>query len=142
MSAGRQTGPPVGVRPVGEARLRWVDPGPLVLALGDRVVVREGDVEWLGVVRVPPDRVVEWPEAGGLPRVSRRATADDPWPAPPDTAGRRLLDALALPTEALATARRRSAQAPVAPVLGPGDGKAGQDERADQERGGGQPERE
>jgi hypothetical protein len=95
---------PVGIRPASgstltsSGRLRWVDPGPLTLTFGDRVVVRDaGGSEWLGEVAVPPARLVEWPaDLDRLPVVTRRAS-DTEWPSPPTTEGRRLLDALGLP---------------------------------------------
>jgi hypothetical protein len=90
--------PAPGSRPDGSERLRWVDPGPLTLTFGDRVVVRDaGGSEWLGEVAVPPARLVEWPaDLDRLPVVTRRAS-DTEWPSPPTTEGRRLLDSLGLP---------------------------------------------
>ena len=71
------------------------------------MVVREGDAEWLGEVVVPPVQLIEWPPAaewphlGASPVVVRRA-AEEEWPVPPVTAGRRLLESLALPPDLLA----------------------------------------
>jgi hypothetical protein len=80
--------------------LRWVAPGQLTLAIGDRVAVVERGREWLGEVVVPPGRLVEWPALTNLPVVARRV-ADAEWPDPPVTDGRRLLDTLGLPPELL-----------------------------------------
>ena len=97
---------PVGVRPVSgspdgtSTRLRWVEPGQIALALGDRVVVRDADAEWLGEVVVTADRLVEWPDLDDLPVVSRRE-ADDEWPRPAATDGGRLLESLGLSPEML-----------------------------------------
>ena len=132
---------PAGIRSAVTGRLRWVEPGTFALAIGDRVAVREDDGEWLGEVVVPPDRLVEWSELAGLPVVVRRA-ADDEWPAPPVTDGRRLLDSLGLPPELLARPRVGSAPGPLVPRLGSGPRQPTEDERADQERGGDQREPE
>ena len=135
---------PAGVRPVGGGgRLRWVEPGAFELAIGDRVAVREDDEAWLGEVVVPPDRLVEWPapELSRMPVVVRRA-ADDEWPAPPGTDGRRLLDSLGLPPDVLARPRAGSAPGPLVLHAGSGPGDPTEDERADQERGGDQREPE
>jgi hypothetical protein len=116
--------PPAGIRPIerapddtGAGRLRWVTAGSLVLELGDRVVVRERDREWLGEVVVPPDRLVEWPEQDGLPIVVRRASAAE-WPVDPAQDGTRLLESLALPPELLV--RRRPDSAAESGLPGPG----------------------
>lgn len=109
---------PAGVRPApghraegtvhaGTRSLCWVQPGPFALEQGDRVVVREGDAEWVGEVVVPPNRLIEWPMPGEWPHpaarpVIVRRAADEAWPVPPVTAGRRLLESLALPPELLA----------------------------------------
>jgi len=99
--------PPVGVRPISREtglradRLRWVRAGALELALGDRVAVAEDGAEWLAEVAAPAARLVEWPESGALPTVSRRVPASE-WPEPPATDGRRLLASLALPPALLA----------------------------------------
>lgn len=125
--------------PVG--RLRWVQQGPFALALGDRVAVREDDGEWLGEVVVPPERVVEWSELTDLPVIARRAT-DAEWPAPPVTAGRRLLDSLGLPPELLTRPRPGSAPGPLVARSASSPGDAAEDERGDQQPGGDQRERE
>jgi hypothetical protein len=143
---------PAGVRPVisgsersgpgaRTGRLRWVEPGPFELAIGDRVAVRENDAEWLGEVVVPPERLVEWPDLMNLPVVARRV-ADSEWLRPPIRDGRRLLESLALPPELLARQRSGSASGPLVPRSGPGPGHATEDERGDQEHGGDQRERE
>jgi len=122
----RTPGPaPAGVRPAlaesgaRASRLRWVEPGPFALAMGDRVAVREGDAEWLGEVVVPPERLMEWPELETLPVVSRRVP-DAEWPAAPAGDGRRLLESLALPPELLA--RTPPASAARSELAGPGLG--------------------
>lgn len=143
-----QQGPArVGIRPASAERRRarsivWALTGDLDLALGDRVSVLVPCYEWLGEVVVPPERLVEWPDAfatGQMPVVMRRAT-DDEWPAPQVTAGRRLLDSLGLPPELLARPRVGSAPSPLVSRSGSGD--PAEDERGDQERGGDQREPE
>jgi len=119
---------PVGVRPASgtpdtePTRLRWVASGPFVLALGDRVAVQEDDLEWLGVVTVPAERLVEWPALDGLPMVTRRVS-DAEWPSAPATDGRRLLESLGLPSALLARDGPSSARGAGAagPSGGPGD---------------------
>jgi hypothetical protein len=105
---GRPGAPRVGIRPAGAERQRatpiaWALVGKLDLALGDRVSVLVPCYEWDGEVVVPPDRLVEWPASfatGQVPVVMRRV-ADDDWPDPPVTEGRRLLDSLGLPPDVL-----------------------------------------
>jgi hypothetical protein len=146
---------PVGVRPMTSpfnrpapgavmTRLRWVQPGSLVLQYGDRVVVGEGEDAWLGEVVVPVERLLEWPglaELPDLPLVVRRAE-DAEWPAPPDTAGRRLLESLALPPELLVRSKPGSAAGPFVASSGSAARETTQDDRGDQERGRDQRERE
>jgi hypothetical protein len=63
------------------------------------VAVFEDGSEWLGEVTVAPERLLEWPDdLGALPVVSRRAGPAE-WPDRAPTAGRRLLESLALPAE-------------------------------------------
>ena len=98
----------VGIRPVSLERRRvrpiyWALPGDLDLALGDRVSVQTPGDEWLGEVVVPPDLLIEVPDTfatGQVPIVMRRANEDE-WPDPPETEGRRLLDSLGLPPDAM-----------------------------------------
>jgi hypothetical protein len=124
---------PAGVRPApgspGDAarRLRWVAPGAFTLALGDRVAVREGDLEWLGEVAVLPERLVEWPALDGLPVVTRRAT-DAEWPILPATDGRRLLESLGLPPALLVRGGPSSARGARAAGPGGGAGESAQHE--------------
>jgi hypothetical protein len=115
---------PAGIRPapgsplgaVGAAgRLRWVDPGDLALAPGDRVAILQDGQEWLGEVVVPPERLVEWDDLEGLPVVSR-PVPDTEWPSAPPTDGRRLLDSLGLPPELLERTRPPSAPRTVPPA--------------------------
>jgi hypothetical protein len=96
---------PAGVRAVtGErqGRLSWVSAEALatddahVLARGSRVVVREGDSEWLGEVVVPPGQVRESSLLAGPPYIVRFVTEADAWPGVPDRAGRALLESLRL----------------------------------------------
>jgi hypothetical protein len=122
---------------VGVRRLRWVWPGPFELGMGDRVAVREHDAEWLGEVVVPPGRLVEWPELSGLPVVTRRV-ADAEWPSPPVTAGRRLLDSLALPPELLVRQVSGSTTVPLIADASAGAGDPAEHDGEDQEYGGGQ----
>ena len=100
-TAGRHGSPRVGIRPVSAERRRarpivWALTGGLDLALGDRVSVLVPCYEWLGEVVVLSNRLLEWPELTDLPVVMRRV-ADDEWPSPSVTEGRRLLESLGLP---------------------------------------------
>jgi hypothetical protein len=140
----RRGSAPVGIRPVDAERRRarpivWARPGTFELALGDRVAVLQSCYEWLGEVVIPPDRLVEWPDPGPsqVPVVVRRAM-DDEWPAPPLTAGRRLLDSLRVPPALLDRSRPGSAPGPLVARSTPGPGEPTQDQRSDQERGGDQ----
>ncbi len=90
---------PAGVRAAGwdsglcSSRLRWVDPGPLSLAISDHVVVQEDGTTWIGEVLVAPERLKEWVEQPRLPVVVGRAPADER-PTVLRRAGARLLDGL------------------------------------------------
>lgn len=122
----------------------WALPGDLDLALGDRVSVLVPCHELLGEVVVPPAQIVELPDSfasGQVPVVMRRATVAE-WPAPPVTAGRRLLDSLGLAPDLLARPRPGSASGPLVARAAPGPGEAAEDERSDQQRGGDQREPE
>jgi hypothetical protein len=139
---------PVGIRPADAERRRtspivWARPGKFDLVLGDRVVVLQPCHEWLGEVVVPADRLVEWPGPGPreVPVIVRRV-AEDEWPEPPVTDGRRLLDSLGLPRELLARSGPGSAPGPLVAHAAPGPREPAEDERGDQERGGDQRERE
>lgn len=98
---------PVGVRAVTgdrQGRLVWVsaetfDMGSL--QRGSRVLVRDGNSEWLGEIVVPPGQVLESPPLADLPRIIRFATGADAWPTLPVRSGRALLDSLELPAEQL-----------------------------------------
>ena len=92
------TGRPVGVRAAGQpgAALRWADPGDLALDVGDRVVLRDQDREWLAEVTVSADRIVEVPPLDNVPRVVRLADPAE-WPATTPRAGLALLRSLDLP---------------------------------------------
>ena len=81
----------------------WKLTGDLDLALGDRVSVQTPGDEWLGEVVVPPDRLIEVPDtfATGQPPIVMRRADDGEWPDPPETEGRRLLDSLGLPPDAM-----------------------------------------
>ena len=66
------------------------------LQQGSRVVVREGDSEWLGEVVVPSQQVLESLPLADLPYIVRLVTEADSWPGVPDRAGRALLESLGL----------------------------------------------
>jgi hypothetical protein len=114
---------PAGVRRVAQesgirsGRLCWVVPGSFELAVGDRVAVRDGAEEWLGEVTVPPERLVEWPELGALPVITRRVSAAE-WPSATIGDGCRLLESLGLSPELLARRQPRSASGLASPELG------------------------
>lgn len=103
---------PAGVRPTDGTPLRWVQPGLFALQYGDRVVVHDGDADWLGVVVIPPEQLLEWTDPASLPVVARLAEDAD-WPAAPVRAGRRLLESLALAPELLARTVPGSASGPL-----------------------------
>ena len=99
-----------GVRTVtGERQgsLCWVSAEALgtndahVLRRGSRVVIRDGDSEWLGEVVVPPGQVLESPQVADPPHIVRLVTGVDAWPGAPDRAGRALLESLDLAPDLL-----------------------------------------
>jgi hypothetical protein len=101
---------PVGVRAVAgerQGRLSWVSAEALGtedvqgLRQGSRIVVRDGDAEWLGEVVVPPGQVLESPQLADLPHIERFVTEADAWPGVPDRAGTALLESLRLAPDLL-----------------------------------------
>ena len=85
-------------------RLTWVSAEESAvrdLVAGRRVLVRDGDREWLGEVVVPSGQVAESPEMADLPVIVRLVTADDAWPTVPERAGKALLSSVGLPAALL-----------------------------------------
>lgn len=104
--------PLVGVRalfvasPGDQPPLRWVRSRGAELRFGDRVVVNDDGRRWVGAVVVTAHQLVEWPEPDGAPDAPsspfvERPAAPNELPPPTETAGRRLLAALALPESLL-----------------------------------------